>query len=185
MLCYVLSCVWLFVTPWTVARQAPLSVGILEARILECVAMPSSRGSSRPRDGTQVSHITGDSLPPKPPGKPVLISKCPSLCAYLLSRALWWRRILWCFLGVFLSGTQACPSSALPISLTWVLLSYCANQLSNPNWKKNCSVSLLTYLHIPDNSQYRFQQMLYQSTKLSPLYINSWDQFGEATSKKA
>ena len=35
-----------FVTPWTVARQAPLSMGILQARILEWVAMPSSRGSS-------------------------------------------------------------------------------------------------------------------------------------------
>ena len=29
--------------------------GILQARILEWVAMPSSRGSSPPRDGTQVS----------------------------------------------------------------------------------------------------------------------------------
>ena len=27
--------VQLFVTPWTVARQAPLPMGILEARILE------------------------------------------------------------------------------------------------------------------------------------------------------
>ena len=32
-----------FVTPWTVALQAPLSMGILQARILEWVAMPSSR----------------------------------------------------------------------------------------------------------------------------------------------
>ena len=39
-----------FATPWTVARQAPLSMGILQARILEWVAMPSSRGSSQPRD---------------------------------------------------------------------------------------------------------------------------------------
>ena len=31
--------------------------GILQARILEWVAMPSSRGSSRPRDGTRVSRI--------------------------------------------------------------------------------------------------------------------------------
>ena len=30
---------------------------ILQARILERVAMPSSRGSSQPRDGTQVSCI--------------------------------------------------------------------------------------------------------------------------------
>ena len=58
-LCLVFSHVQLFVTPWTVARQPPLSVGILQARILEWVAMPSFRGSSRPRDRTQVSHIAG------------------------------------------------------------------------------------------------------------------------------
>ena len=40
-----LSRVQLFAwTPWTVAHQAPLSMGILQARILESVAMPSSRG---------------------------------------------------------------------------------------------------------------------------------------------
>ena len=33
--------------------------GILQARILEWVAMPSSRGSSQPRDRTQVSCIAG------------------------------------------------------------------------------------------------------------------------------
>ena len=47
------------VTPWNVARQAPLSMGILQARILVWVAIPSSRGSSQPRDRTQVSHIAG------------------------------------------------------------------------------------------------------------------------------
>ena len=31
--------------------------GILQARILEWVAAPFSRGSSQPRDRTQVSHI--------------------------------------------------------------------------------------------------------------------------------
>ena len=31
------------VTPWTVAHQAALSLGILQARILEWIAMPSSR----------------------------------------------------------------------------------------------------------------------------------------------
>ena len=46
-------------TPWTVAHQAPLSMGILQARILEWVAFLLSRGSSRPRDGTRVSSITG------------------------------------------------------------------------------------------------------------------------------
>ena len=40
-----LSHVRLFVTLWHVARQAPVSM-VFQARILDCVAMPSSRGSS-------------------------------------------------------------------------------------------------------------------------------------------
>ena len=54
-----LSHVQIFVTPGTATCQAPLSMGILQARILEWVAMPSSRGSSQPQDRTQVSYITG------------------------------------------------------------------------------------------------------------------------------
>ena len=46
-------------TLWAVACQAPLCMGIHQARILEWVAMPSSRGSSQPRDQTLVSHIAG------------------------------------------------------------------------------------------------------------------------------
>ena len=57
----VLSCfssIWFFATPWTVACQAPLSMGILQARILEWVVMPSSRGSSQSRDQTCVSFVS-------------------------------------------------------------------------------------------------------------------------------
>ena len=35
-------------------QQAPLSLGILQARILKWVAMPSSRGSFQPRDQTHI-----------------------------------------------------------------------------------------------------------------------------------
>ena len=49
---------WLFVTPYTAACQAPLSIWTLQARILEWVAMSSSKESSLPRDQIQVSHIT-------------------------------------------------------------------------------------------------------------------------------
>ena len=48
-----LSCVSLLVT-----CQSLLSMGILQARILDWVAMPSSRGSSQPRDWTQVSYVS-------------------------------------------------------------------------------------------------------------------------------
>ena len=43
--------------------------GILQARILERVAMPSSRGSSQPRDRTRSPTLQADSLPSEPPGK--------------------------------------------------------------------------------------------------------------------
>ena len=41
-------------TSWTVALQAPLSMGFPKARILEWVAFSTSRGSSQPRDRTHL-----------------------------------------------------------------------------------------------------------------------------------
>ena len=45
--------------------------GIIQARILERVAHPFSRGSSGPRDQTQVFLIAGDCLPAEPRGRPL------------------------------------------------------------------------------------------------------------------
>ena len=50
------SCVQLFVTLQTVAHQAPLSMGF--SRQEYRVAMPSSRGSSQPRDQTCASYVS-------------------------------------------------------------------------------------------------------------------------------
>ena len=47
--------------------------GILQARILEWVAMPFSRGSSQPRDQTQVSRIAGGFFTICATGKPMFI----------------------------------------------------------------------------------------------------------------
>ena len=45
---------------WTLCDPMDYTVhGILQARILEWVAFPLSRGSSQPRDQTQFSHIEG------------------------------------------------------------------------------------------------------------------------------
>ena len=49
------SRVQLFTILWTVVHRALLNMGFLQARILEWVAMPSSKGFSQPSDGTQVS----------------------------------------------------------------------------------------------------------------------------------
>ena len=45
--------------------------GILQARILEWVAMPSSRESSQPRDRTHVFCTSGGFFIAEPPGKPL------------------------------------------------------------------------------------------------------------------
>ena len=56
------SCVWFC--------QAPPSMGILQARRLEWVAISYSRGSSQPRDQTGISCMQADSVPLASPGKP-------------------------------------------------------------------------------------------------------------------
>ena len=57
--CACFSHVPLFATLWTIAQQAPLSMGILQARILEwVVAISYSRGSSWPRDGTCTFYVS-------------------------------------------------------------------------------------------------------------------------------
>ena len=61
--------------------------GILQARILEWVAFPFSKGSSQPRDWTQVSHNAGGFSTTGPPGKSdfwLLLFSCK-----LVSDSLW------------------------------------------------------------------------------------------------
>ena len=64
------ACVQHFATLWTASLQAPLSMGILQARLLEWVAMPSSRGSSQPGVETRSPTVQEDSLSSQTPGKP-------------------------------------------------------------------------------------------------------------------
>ena len=60
-----LSCfsrVRLFATSWMVAHQAPLSMGILQARILEWVAISFTRGLPNP--GTKLAGRQGHQRSP-------------------------------------------------------------------------------------------------------------------------
>ena len=78
--------------PMDCSRPGSSVHGILQARILEWVAMPASRGSSPPRDRTCAScllHWQAGSLPLAPPGKPYSVyaaaaakspQSCPTLC---------------------------------------------------------------------------------------------------------
>ena len=65
-----------FVTPWTIAPPGSSVHVISQARLLEWVAISSSRGSSQPRDRTCVSRVSrffriaGRFFTNEPPGKP-------------------------------------------------------------------------------------------------------------------
>ena len=52
-----LSRVWLSVIPWTVARQAPLSMGFSRQECWSALPLLTPRESSQPRDRTSVSCI--------------------------------------------------------------------------------------------------------------------------------
>ena len=54
-----LSCVRLFATPWTIAYQAPLSMGFSRQERWSGLLFPSPGESSRPRDRTWVSRVSG------------------------------------------------------------------------------------------------------------------------------
>ena len=62
-----LSCVWLFGTPWTVAHQAPLSMGFSRQEYWSGLPFPSP--GIEPRSPT----LQVDSSPSEPPGKPNLV----------------------------------------------------------------------------------------------------------------
>ena len=66
---YSLSCVPLFSIPWTIVHQDPLS--ILQARILEWVAIPFSRGLAHSGIKPRSPALQVDSLLSEPPGKPI------------------------------------------------------------------------------------------------------------------
>ena len=74
--CYLLSRVWLLVTPWTVAPQAPLSMGFSKTAGVGCHALLQGILP------TQISRIAGDSLPSEPPASPRILD----VLAYPFSR---------------------------------------------------------------------------------------------------
>ena len=77
--------------------QAPLSMEILQARILEWVSMPTSRGFSNPGIKPRSPTLQMDSLPSEPPGKSPIV-RCSSV--------------------QFSSAAQSCPTLCNPMNLS-------------------------------------------------------------------
>ena len=67
--------------------------GIIQVRMLEWVAISSSRGSSQPRDQTHVSCITGGFFTAELPGKPQHCSLFPNFHKMKI-QILYWNLLL-------------------------------------------------------------------------------------------
>ena len=65
------SRVLLFVTPWTVAGQAPLSVGFSRQEYCSGLPFPSLEDLYKPDNEPVSPAWQADSLPSEPPGKPI------------------------------------------------------------------------------------------------------------------
>ena len=65
-----LSCVRLFVTPWTVAYQAPPSVGFSRQQYQSGLPFPSPGDLPNPGIEPGSPALQTDALPSEPPGKP-------------------------------------------------------------------------------------------------------------------
>ena len=67
-----LSRVRLFATPWTVANQAPLSMGFSRQECWSGLPFPSPGDLSDPGIEPESPALQADALPSEPPGKPIL-----------------------------------------------------------------------------------------------------------------
>ena len=87
--------------------------GILQARILEWVAVPFSRGSSQPRDRTQVSCIAGGFCTTGPLGKPRFFVYIPK-SFFFFNVKIFSLSPISCKVKV----TQSCPTLCDPMDFT-------------------------------------------------------------------
>ena len=129
----VLSCVWLCDSMDHNLLGSSVH-GIVQARILEWLAISSSRVSSWPRDQIHGACIAGGFFTSEPPGKPhrhvllLLLSRlsCPTLCNPL-------------------DGSP--PGSAIPGILQARTLEWIAISFSNA-WKWKVKVKLLSHVQL-------------------------------------
>ena len=79
--CLLLSRIWLFVTPWTVARLASLSLQFSSQEYWSGLPFPSPGDLPDPGIEPGSPALQTDSLPPEPPKKPLPPPSAPNLIA--------------------------------------------------------------------------------------------------------
>ena len=98
--------------------QAPLSMGILQARIPEWIAIPSCRGSSQPRDQTQVSCIAGRFFTIWATREATIRPSQDKNWAYSRQKSHpWLSKLLMSFIGLYVPNSQIHGNGCLTNSL--------------------------------------------------------------------
>ena len=144
--------------------------GILQARILECVAMPSSRWSSQPRDQTQVSCIfrtAGSFFSTKPQGSPIHTSppSWSSLSPLPPSHLCCHKALVWVLWVTHLVYIQCCARLHAALSIRPTLS-------SRPHCPRVCSLCLSQLPPCKLAQQYRFSRF-----HIYICIVNTWDTF--------
>ena len=128
-----LSRVRLFVTPWTVANQAPPSMGFSRQECSSGLSFPSPEDLPNPRIEPRSPALQADALPSEPPRNP--LTKCTSVSVRYYFTPI---RFLLLLLLSHISCVRLCdpidgslPGSAVPGILQARILEWVAISFSN------------------------------------------------------
>ena len=111
---------WLFATPWTAARQAPLSKGILQSTYRSRLPCPPPGDFSQPRIKPRSPILQADSFPTELPGKPKNTGVGNlSLHQGNFPTQEWNQGLLHWMWILYQLSYQRCPISAILLSCTY------------------------------------------------------------------
>ena len=103
-----LSCVWLFVTPWTVACQAPLSIGFSKQKYQSGLPCPPPGNLPNPGIRPGSPALQADSSLSKHPGKPIYIYMYLYIHIFFrfLSLICYYKVYLYLYMSIFPCAVQ-------------------------------------------------------------------------------
>ena len=153
----VLSCIRLFVTPWTVARRAPLFMGFSRQEYWSGLLCPPP--GDLPDPGMELVSpvspaLAGGAFTTMPPGKPRFACMCVYVYTCVYTHGITRQRGSHPLLYSLASWTESL-SSHLPVDQPFPAA--CAGSLASPSWQMlECYRSALrcifVYTHFPDDS---------------------------------
>ena len=153
----------------------PLSMGILQARILQWVSMPLSRGSSQPRDRTQVSHIASGFF------TSWAMREAPKIYLYIYIYIFWssmqlylyiYSIYVWIYFNIYLLTRNWSRNwKSLDLSEKWVCPIFKANPSYSPmaTPREGHSFHLFPFPHPPHWSSYFLEKT--EATRRAHLYL--------------